>query len=170
MNIKKTIAASLCAALIPCCITGCGKNEESTEVSDVNSMISSTESAAEVKELPVAKVHGDYKVVAVDGNTVNTDDGTVYRGLGAVTGNNSSRLLMDYKTQNPDAYWEIMNLLFKPNYGAGLTHIKIEFGSDVNSSSGTEPSIMRSADETADVARGAAMLVLGGRSRGKARA
>lgn len=41
-----------------------------------------------------------------------------------------------------------MNLLFKPDYGAGLTHVKIEFGTDVNSSSGTEPSIMRSADES----------------------
>ena len=60
---------------------------------------------------------------------------------------------MDYKTQNPDAYWEIMNLLFKPNYGAGLTHIKIEFGSDVNSSSGTEPSIMRSAGRADDKSR-----------------
>ncbi|MCM1268708.1 MAG: hypothetical protein NC302_12470 [Bacteroidales bacterium] len=86
------------------------------------------------------------------------DKGTVYRGLGAVTANNSSRLLMDYKSKHPDAYWEIMNLLFKPDYGAGLTHIKIEFGSDVNSTSGTEPSIMRSADETADVTRGAGFL------------
>lgn len=109
-------------------------------------------------EIPTAKADTSYKAVSIDGNTVNMDDGTVYRGLGVVTGNNSSRLLMDYKTQNPDAYWEIMNLLFKPDYGAGLTHIKIEFGTDVNSSSGTEPSIMRSADEPADVTRGAGFM------------
>lgn len=118
-----------------------------------------TETVTEAKnEIPTAKVDTSYKAVSIDGNTVNMDNGTVYRGLGVVTGNNSSRLLMDYKTQNPDAYWEIMNLLFKPDYGAGLTHIKIEFGTDVNSSSGTEPSIMRSADEPADVTRGAGFM------------
>ena len=99
-----------------------------------------------------------YYAVSIDGNTTNMIEGTVYRGLGVITGNNSSRLLMDYKTENPDAYWEIMNLLFKKDYGAGLTHVKIEFGSDVNSSSGTEPSIMRSADEEADVTRGAGFM------------
>lgn len=167
MNIKKIIAATVCAALLPCCITGCAKddNNKSSEVSDMNSSLdtggsSNAESTSlpEEKEIPEAKVNSAYKSVTVDGKTVNMDAGTVFRGLGAVTGNNSSRLLMDYKTQNPDAYWEIMNLLFKPNYGAGLTHIKIEFGSDVNSSSGTEPSIMRSADEVADVTRGAGFM------------
>lgn len=96
--------------------------------------------------------------VIIDGKTVNMDKGTVYRGLGTVTGNNSSRLLMDYKVKNPDAYWEIMNLLFKPDCGAGLTHIKLEYGADINSSSGTEPSIMRHADEKADVTRGAGFM------------
>ena len=96
--------------------------------------------------------------VTIDGKTVNNDKGTVYRGLGTVTGNNSSRLLMDYKVKNPKAYWEIMNLLFKPDYGAGLTHVKLEFGADINSSSGTEPSIMRYADEKADVTRGAGFM------------
>lgn len=111
-----------------------------------------------VGKIPLASVNTSYKAVTVDGNTVNKDEGTVWRGLGVVTGNNSSRLLMDYKTQNPDAYWEIMNLLFKPDYGAGLSHVKIEFGTDVNSSSGTEPCIMRSADEAADVTRGAGFM------------
>lgn len=163
MNIKKYIAAVLCAAMLPCFLTGCGKNNESesSEGSDMSSQTNSTESTSsteEIKDIPVAEVNSTYKSVTVDGNTVNMDAGTVFRGLGAVTGNNSSRLLIDYKTQNPDAYWEIMNLLFKPNYGAGLTHIKIEFGSDVNSSSGTEPSIIRSADEAADVTRGAGFM------------
>ena len=116
-----------------------------------------TETTAE-KEIPLASVNTAYKSVTVDGNTTNMDKGTVWRGLGVITGNNSSRLLMDYKTENPDAYWEIMNLLFKPDYGAGLTHVKIEFGTDVNSSSGTEPCIMRSADEEADVTRGAGFM------------
>ena len=116
----------------------------------------STETA--MQEIPAAIVNDSYYAVNIDGNTINMDDGTIYRGLGVVTGNNSSRLLMDYKTENPEAYWEIMNLLFKKDYGAGLTHVKIEFGTDVNSSSGTEPSIMRSADEVADVTRGAGFM------------
>lgn len=96
--------------------------------------------------------------VTIDGGTVNNDSGTVYRGLGTVTGNNSSRLLMDYKVNDPKAYWEIMDLLFKPDHGAGLTHVKLEFGADINSSSGTEPSVMRYADEKADVTRGAGFM------------
>lgn len=117
------------------------------------------ENTPEIRKFPTAQVNASYQNVTIDGNTVNTNEGTVFRGLGAVTGNNSSRLLMDYKTQNPEAYREIMNLLFKPDYGAGLSHIKIEFGSDVNSTSGTEPSVMRSADENADVTRGAGFML-----------
>ena len=41
--------------------------------------------------------------VTIDGKTINNGKGTVYRGLGTVTGNNSSRLLMDYKVKNPKA-------------------------------------------------------------------
>ncbi|MBQ8791321.1 MAG: glycosyl hydrolase family 59 [Ruminiclostridium sp.] len=100
-----------------------------------------------------------YYVIKIDGNTINQSENTVFRGLGAISGNNSSRLLMDYKVKNPESYWRIMNLLFKPDYGAGLSHIKIEFGSDVNSSSGTEPSIMRTEDEKADVTRGAGFTI-----------
>lgn len=62
----------------------------------------------------------------------------LYRGVGMVSGNNSSRLLLDYKSENPDAYWEIMNYIFGKN-GLEVAHLKLEMGSDINSSSGTEP-------------------------------
>ncbi len=161
MKIKKQIAFFLCAALLPCWAAGCTQENQNSEseVSDMSAESTTAETTVEeVREFPTAQVNAAYQNVTIDGNTVNTNEGTVFRGLGTVTGNNSSRLLMDYKVQNPEAYWEIMNLLFKPDYGAGLTHIKIEFGSDVNSSSGTEPSVMRSVDETADVTRGAGFL------------
>ncbi len=93
------------------------------------------------------------KEIIIDGSKANPREH--FRGLGCVTGNGSSRLLMDYKRQNPDAYQEIMKLLFQPDYGAGLMHIKLEFGSDVNSSSGTEPCVKRFPEEKADVTRGA---------------
>ena len=149
MNFKKMIAAALSLSILVGKPAGCYEIKQ-TEVALMSS-------AENISILP-AVVNSEYKQVSVDGSTVNMDAGTVYRGLGAITGNNSSRLLMDYKAKNPKAYWEIMNLLFKPDYGAGLTHVKIEFGTDVNSSSGTEPSIMRSEDEEADVARGAGFM------------
>ncbi|MBQ8108321.1 MAG: DUF1080 domain-containing protein [Ruminococcus sp.] len=78
----------------------------------------------------------------------------LYRGNGMVSGNNSSRLLLDYKYENPEAYQEILEYLFGEK-GLGITHLKLEMGSDINSSSGTEPAVMRSEEEEADVTRGA---------------
>lgn len=95
------------------------------------------------------------KVVTINGKKANKDAQSKYRGLGMVAGNGSSRLLLDYKDENPDKYWEIMNYLFNTESGMGLSHIKIEMGSDVNSSSGTEPSLKRTESEEADATRGA---------------
>ena len=89
--------------------------------------------------------------ISVDGNKITQDS----LRLGAISANNSSRLLMDYKEKHPDAYWEIMNYLFNKETGIGLTHIKIELGSDCDSSSGTEPATMRAEKEEANVNRGA---------------
>lgn len=97
-------------------------------------------------------------LVTIDGNNANTNIADAFQGFGCVTGNNSSRLLLDYKSESEKAYWEIMNYLFNKEYGAGLSHIKVELGSDVNSSSGTEPCSMRSAEEEPDVTRGAGWI------------
>ena len=91
--------------------------------------------------------------IIADGTQANENPAASYRVFGCVTGNNSSRLLLDYKVEHPHAYEEIMRLLFEKNYGAGLTHIKIELGADINSSSGTEPCSKRSANEPADVTK-----------------
>ena len=71
-----------------------------------------------------------------------------------VTGNNSSRLLLDYKAKTPEAYNKILYYLFGEK-GLAISHLKIEMGSDINSSSGTEPAVKRYETETADVTRGA---------------
>lgn len=92
--------------------------------------------------------------IVIDGKNANTLENMLYRGVGMVSGNNSSRLLLDYKNENPEAYWEIMNYIFGKQ-GLEIAHLKLEMGSDVNSSSGTEPSVMRTEDEKADVTRGA---------------
>ncbi|MFT3952199.1 MAG: glycosyl hydrolase family 59 [Oscillospiraceae bacterium] len=92
--------------------------------------------------------------IVIDGSKAKTAENMRNRGAGMVSGNNSSRLLLDYKTENPDAYWEILNYIFGEK-GIGITHLKLEMGSDINSSSGTEPAVKRTADEKADVTRGA---------------
>ncbi|MBU5423424.1 bacterial Ig-like domain-containing protein [Cellulomonas hominis] len=101
----------------------------------------------------------DWTELLVDADDVQRDaDGAPYNtfgGFGAVSANNTSNLLLDYKEEHPDAYWRILELIFDPETGAGLTHLKVELGSDTNTSSGAEPATKRSADEPADVLRGA---------------
>lgn len=98
----------------------------------------------------VVTIDGRDFPIDAEGNAINT-----YNGWGAVSCNNTSRLLLDYKEENPEAYWKLMNLLFNPETGAGLTSIKVEMGADVNTSSGTEPATKRTAEEPANVLRGA---------------
>ncbi len=70
--------------------------------------------------------------------------GRVFEGLGGVSAGASSRLLIDY----PEPYRsQILDYLFKPNYGASLQHLKVEIGGDVNSTEGSEPSHMHSATD-----------------------
>ena len=70
--------------------------------------------------------------------------GKVYEGIGAASAGASSRLLIDYPEPQRS---QILDYLFKPGYGAELQHLKVEIGSDVNSTDGAEPSHMRSATD-----------------------
>lgn len=97
--------------------------------------------------------------IIVDGSTVNENPAAAFRGLGCMTGGGSSRLLLDYKANAPEAYDEILRQLFAPAYGAGLTYIKVELGADVRSGAGVEPCVKRTADETPDVTRSAGFLL-----------
>ncbi len=98
------------------------------------------------------------QTLKIDGNTQIKSANSLFRGLGAVTCNGSSRLLMDYKEENPDQYWEIMNWLFHPKNGVGLSHIKIELGCDSDTSSGAEPATKRNPGQDANVKRGAGFM------------
>ena len=106
-----------------------------------------------ISNMKVVNADEIVKEITIDGTKV--DEYNRFKGFGTVTCNNTSRLMLDYKEENPEAYWEIMNALFNTETGAGLTHVKVELGADVNSSSGTEPSTMRYSDEPANVVRGA---------------
>ncbi len=70
--------------------------------------------------------------------------GRIFEGIGAVSAGGSSRLLIDY----PEPYRsQILDYLFKPNYGASFQHLKVEIGGDEDSAAGSEPAHMRSATD-----------------------
>jgi glycosyl hydrolase family 59/glycosyl hydrolase family 59 (putative galactocerebrosidase) len=80
------------------------------------------------------------KTVVLDGTSV----GRTFDGIGAASAGASSRLLIDY----PEPYRsQILDYLFKPNYGASLQHLKVEIGGDVNSTDGSEPTHMRTRSD-----------------------
>ena len=74
--------------------------------------------------------------VVLDGSS----PGPRFDGIGAASAGASSRLLIDYPEPERS---QILDYLFKPDYGASLQHLKVEIGGDVNSTDGSEPSSMR---------------------------
>ena len=76
------------------------------------------------------------KHIVLDGRV----SGRIFDGLGAVSAGASSRLLYDYPEPQRS---QILDYLFKPDYGASLQRLKVEVGADVNSTDGSEPSFMR---------------------------
>lgn len=93
-------------------------------------------------------------VITIDARTAFLAPNTRFRGLGMISANNSSRLLLDYKAEYPERYRLLLQLLFGKD-ALHLSHLKLEMGADINSSSGTEPAVKRSERETVDVTRGA---------------
>ena len=73
--------------------------------------------------------------------------GRVFEGIGAVSAGASTRLLMDYHEPQRG---QILDFLFKPRFGAGFQHLKVEIGSGENSTCGSEPSHVITRAELAD--------------------
>ncbi|MBR1723754.1 MAG: glycosyl hydrolase family 59, partial [Ruminococcus sp.] len=95
------------------------------------------------------------KEILIDGSTADARENSLWRGFGFISANNSSRLLLDYKAEQPEVYDRLLKLLFDPEGSVRMSHFKLEMGADINSSSGTEPCTKRTLDEAADVTRGA---------------
>ncbi|MGH3158092.1 MAG: ricin-type beta-trefoil lectin domain protein [Streptosporangiaceae bacterium] len=72
-----------------------------------------------------------------------TSAGLTFGGVGAISGGGgNSRLLTDYPAAQQQ---QILDYLFKPDYGADLQILKVEIGGDTNSTDGSESSIEHTA-------------------------
>ncbi|SDD03915.1 Ig-like domain (group 4) [Paenibacillus sp. UNCCL117] len=92
--------------------------------------------------------------IMLDGNDIKPDNvnGLTFKGFGVLSANSTSALLMDYKSEHPEAYADMLRILFGGEHPI-MTHVKIEMGNDRNNSTGPDPATMRTADEAANVKR-----------------
>ena len=68
--------------------------------------------------------------------------GPVFDGVGGNSGGGGgTRLLVDYP---PAQRSDILDLMFKPKFGMSLQHLKVEIGSDGDTTQGSEPTHARS--------------------------
>lgn len=70
--------------------------------------------AAGVTAAPAAHSADHPVQIVVDGNDVRADNvnGLTYKGLGLLSCNSTSNLLMDYKAEHPERYWQLIRVLF----------------------------------------------------------
>src|SRR5690606_27968656 len=88
-----------------------------------------------------------------DAQTVTVDassPGRAFDGVGALSAGASSRLLADYPPAERD---RILDVLFRPGYGAQLQVLPVELRGATNSTAGSEPSHRRSCGDL-DCGRG----------------
>ncbi len=103
-----------------------------------------------------AKGGDDVVQVVVDGMSVDSAaanvNGLTYKGFGVLSANSTSNLLMDYKTESPAAYYQMLDVLFGGEHPL-MNHVKIEMGNDGNNSTGSDSCTMRFENEEADASR-----------------
>jgi galactosylceramidase len=85
--------------------------------------------------VPHLSLGGDGRQILLDGQW----EGRTFEGIGALSAGASSRMLIEYAEPYRR---QVLDYLFKPRYGAGFQHLKVEIGGDVNSTDGCEPSHM----------------------------
>jgi len=92
--------------------------------------------------------------VTIDGTNVKATNlnGLTFKGFGVLSANGTSELLMDYKSEHPEVYAQLLQILFGGERPI-MTHVKVEMGNDRNNSTGPDPATMRLASEAANVER-----------------
>lgn len=134
----------------PCVVTMEVQNATGGEA-PVISWFAVAEGKVTVPEAPPQEVE-----VIVDGADVaaaaQNINGLTYKGYGLLSGNSTSNLLMDYKTESPEAYQEMLEVLFGGEHPL-MTHVKMEMGNDGNNSTGADSCTMRFENEEADASR-----------------
>ena len=81
--------------------------------------------------------------------------GLRWEGIGAISGGGAtSKLLMDY---SPEVVSDILDFLFKPDFGLDLDILKVEMGGDTDSTEGAEPSHMHGGPGDENYNRGCAL-------------
>ena len=89
--------------------------------------------------LGTTKING--QIINIDG----TAGGKIFYGIGAVSGGGAtSVLLKDYPEPQRS---QILDLLFKPKFGAAISALLVEVPGDGNSTQGSEPSHMHSKND-----------------------
>ncbi len=134
----------------------CGKSSSSS--SDAGTDASADVGGAGGFIAPVAcepvVASGTATSIALDGNDIASSNvnGLTFKGFGVLSANGTSELLMDYKSEHPVQYAELLGILFG---GASpvMTHVKIEMGNDRNNSTGPDAATMRLSSEAANVKR-----------------
>jgi galactosylceramidase len=98
-----------------------------------------------MRSIPVlAFLLGSFLAAAQEVRLDASSGGRVFEGFGTLSAGASSKLLIDYPDPQRS---EVLDLLFKPKYGASLQHLKVEIGGDVNSTCGTEPAFAHTREE-----------------------
>jgi len=83
--------------------------------------------------------------------SLSSAPGGRFWGIGGISGGGAtSRLIFSYPQQQRD---EILDFLFKPNFGASLHMLKVEIGGGAQSTEGTEASHMYTSEDL-DYSRG----------------
>ena len=92
--------------------------------------------------------------ITVDGNDVKAGNvnGLPFKGFGVLSANGTSEVLLDYKSEHPDKYVELLKILFGGSNPI-MTQVKIEMGNDRNNSTGPDAATMRLSSEAANVRR-----------------
>lgn len=110
--------------------------------------------------LPAVKACGGFTgtgtetTISLDGNNIKATNvnGLTFKGFGVLSANGTSELLMDYKSEHPDKYVELLEVLFAGTHPL-ITQVKIEMGNDRNNSTGPDAATMRLSSEAANVKR-----------------